>query len=88
MCNEYNGYTNYQTWNVQMWIDNDQGLYEYSREIAADLEKPSRIADWLKDYIEDMNPVNDQASMFTDIMGHALASVDWYEIAENLLEAE
>jgi len=86
MCKEYNGYTNYQTWNVALWIDNDEGMYDYAHEMAAELEKPSRIADWLKDYIEELNPVTD-ASMFSDLMGHALASVDWYEIAENLLES-
>ncbi len=30
----YNGYPNYATWNVQLWLDNDEGLYrEYQRRI-------------------------------------------------------
>ena len=27
----YNGWTNYETWNVALWIGNDQGLYNLAR---------------------------------------------------------
>jgi len=28
----YNGWTNYETWLVNLWIDNERGSYEYWRE--------------------------------------------------------
>ena len=28
---EYNGWTNYETWNVGLWLGGDQGLYEMAR---------------------------------------------------------
>jgi hypothetical protein len=27
----YNGYTNYETWNVCLWIGNDEGLYNFAK---------------------------------------------------------
>lgn len=30
----YNGWTNYETWNVALWIGNDQGLYHLAREVG------------------------------------------------------
>ena len=33
----YNGWTNYETWNVALWIGNDAGLYELAM-VAGDYE--------------------------------------------------
>ena len=32
---EYNGWTNYETWNVALWIDNDQGLQITAKECGS-----------------------------------------------------
>ena len=29
---EYKGWTNYKTWNVALWINNDEGLYNLAQE--------------------------------------------------------
>lgn len=65
---EYNGWTNYETWVVNLWMDNEEGTYDYWREVAQeihnDLEEPTNsmtkmdeavylLADRLKDYHEE-----------------------------------
>jgi hypothetical protein len=34
---EYNGWTNYETWCVNLWMSNDQGSDEYFREMAQEV---------------------------------------------------
>lgn len=32
MNKKYCGYKNYQTWNMALWINNDEGIYEMAKE--------------------------------------------------------
>lgn len=99
MCNKYNGYSNYPTWCVSLWIDNEEGTYnqrcEYARQawdetyatqyLTHKENATQQLVDQLKEWIEEENPL-DNASMFTDLLGYAIELVNWYEIAENFLE--
>lgn len=37
-CKQYNGYVNYETWAVTLWIDNEEDSYNFWRERARELE--------------------------------------------------
>ena len=41
MTTTYNGWTNYETWNVALYINNDQGLYN----LAQDCETYEQFSD-------------------------------------------
>jgi len=100
-----NGWDNYETWAVNMWLTNEQGIYNFCRGHArravrdapeceqvregiwtADEAKKFLLADQLKSSVEDMNPLNDKASMFTDLLNSAISDVNWDEIATAILE--
>ena len=43
------------------------------------------LADEVRDWIEGDRPLADDASLYTDLMGWVLATVNWQEIADNIL---
>ena len=45
---EYNGWYNYETWNLKLWLDNDEGTYNMVQEKAKAL-----IKKYEGDHIED-----------------------------------
>ncbi len=92
----YNGWTNYETWNVALWLGNEQGSERYwtseaeerfreatddDTESRAD-EATGELARQLQDEIEESAPELG-ASMFSDLLNAALSEVNWYEIAEH-----
>ena len=96
----YNGWKNYETWNVALWIDNDEGSYTYAREQLAEIRDETEpeytwqnktdavryaAAEWLKDWVTEEMVPDLGASLAADLLGAALSEVDWQEIVDNWL---
>ena len=89
----YNGWSNYPTWCVAMWIDNDEVMQQRAYEIVRVAEAKHDAADELKHYIEESAAliapaVFVEASFVADLYGYAIGEVDWYEVAEHYMEEE
>ena len=59
---KYNGWTNYETWNFKLWLDNDQDVYNYIideikkiKAIGYDAEA-YEVSNFLRSYIDDNMP--------------------------------
>lgn len=91
---DYNGWTNYETWNVALWIDNDEGSqtfwHDEARRVLEHHEEINQMA--IQDLAitlelahEDNMP--ELGGTYEDLLRAALSGVDWREVAEHLLNS-
>ena len=88
----YNGWTNYETWCVNLWLTNESGTSEELDRIAHDrpidstvgdidlsnIMKADVLRDWLQEEMPDLGN-----TMFSDLLNASLEMVNWREIIEN-----
>ena len=90
MSEEYNGWRNYETWVVNLWLTNDEVSYNYLYDLARETPNKGELAEILKDDTEDryydLQDNSEVPGMFQDLLLRAINRVDWIEIAEHALE--
>ena len=79
---EYNGWTNRETWIVNLWLTNEESYYH---ELCAIINNsPSgEQAEEIERYVHWLVDTDECASITSDLLSASLARVDWYEIAES-----
>jgi hypothetical protein len=81
----YNGWTNYETWAVKLWLDNDQGTNEDMNRLGRQAIDAYKLSKQIQEFVEEGNPLPN-AGLYTDLLNGALSEVNWYEIAEAYIE--
>lgn len=80
----HNGWDNYETWCVHLWLSNTQHLRENARLLAlpgTEAEGAERI----KDFIDHLKP-DLGATFAADLLNSALDAVNWMELVRAIRE--
>ena len=99
MAEQYQGWANYETWVVQLWLNNEELSYRHWTEQAQeawDNSEPDeyltrsevarrQLAERIQGEIEEGDPI-EGASLYHDLLTSAIGSVSWVEIANAWLE--
>lgn len=89
----YHGWENYETWCVNLWLSNDEGLYfsveEMKKHYEADEDAETEADDYgfakaIKDLVEEFAP--DTNGLYSDLLTHAINQANYEEIARAWLE--
>lgn len=83
---EYNGWTNYETWCINLWLTDNPGDYHYLTNLATsphltDYQK----ADQLRADIEDTIP-DDLSGLLRDLLLSSISSCNFHEIIKSVQE--
>ena len=83
MSEEYNGWSNWETWNANLWLTNDEGVYEMMQEVTANQIGGAVASRWevaaaIEEAVgscadEGIRLIGDDMSMWR---------IDWCEIAD------
>ena len=81
----YNGWTNFQTWAVNVWLGDDEEWLQSLREMEL-YEAGQEIKRRLDDMKDDA--ISEDSSLMRDLLTSAIEEVNIHELATSWLEEE
>lgn len=96
MTDKYQGWANYETWCVHLWLSNEQEPYYEFRDLAENyVNRPYELGQEIKNRVEEetetalaavQTKMDAYSGMISDIFHANLSVVDWEEIGKAFLE--
>jgi hypothetical protein len=77
----YNGWSNWETWNAGLWVDNEESVYREKCRIVRRTPK-NRLADALEAFVKETWP-NGTPDMASEGGKRCYDAVDWEELADS-----
>jgi hypothetical protein len=87
ISSEYNGWSNRETWVMNLWLTNDEYHYDALTHIMRAFETESEQAEELEHWVRsELESLEMQASVWSDLLTTSLGRVSWYEIVSSNLD--
>ncbi|NCU29471.1 hypothetical protein EOM60_02580 [Candidatus Saccharibacteria bacterium] len=77
----YNGWSNHETWLVNLWMTNDERYYAELCEIVESGDSLDDQAEALEAFIRSEYD-GESSSIWADLINDSLGEVNWHEIVE------
>ena len=78
---EYNGWSNRETWTVNLCLTNDESYYEELCRITKDYDTLGEQAEELEQYVQSIAGTVRGMGLTNDLLTISLSRVDWRDIA-------
>ena len=88
----YNGWTNYETWCLNIWIDNDQYLNERKAELIREVtlhyddKQAYELSLLLENMVEELKEDALEVGLLSVLLGGAIGKINFFELAEHYIE--
>lgn len=86
---QYNGWSNFETWNFISWITNDNSDYQYALELTEDSEDQYELSQKLESWAGDMasdalTSYEYEHGFIKDMVNTSIKEVNFDEVAKHL----
>lgn len=87
MSEQYNGWKNYETYLVDLNLNNDEGSYNALRTLVKSYRDIGVLSREIKDLVINAMPT-DLDCIYQDLLNAAVNRIDWYALAKGAQEME